>query len=212
MLFQFYFLRVPFPVLAPQCGWYLSLMMKYVSGRQQKDGFCFLILSASSCLFIGELRPLIFRINIERLVLILTILLICFLFSEFFWCASWMQKKDESCFLTQFVCVFWLGRWGHLCQELSINNVILLLWCGPPLSFELVGSDVFLASLSFCEIWSFSFAAFNIFSFFCMLSVFIAIWCEDFFSVPFYFVFSMHLAHWLAYLSLDLRKFLLWLC
>lgn len=97
-------------------------------------------------------------------------------------------------------------------EQCLLISVILLLWCGPLLSFELVGSDVFLAGLPFCEIWSFSFAAFNILSFFCMFNVFITIWCGNFFSAPLYFVFCMHLAHWLAYLSLDLRKFLLRFC
>lgn len=133
MLFQFYFLRVPFPVLAPQCGWYLSLMMKYVSGRQQKDGFCFLILSASSCLFIGELRPLIFRINIERFVLILTILLICFLFSDFF-LMCFLDAKEGWILFSNSICLCLLIRELRPFMSRVINSqcyFVVMMWPSP---------------------------------------------------------------------------------
>ena len=48
----------------------VSLGLKWVSCKQHIDGSCFLIHSVTLCLLIGVLRPLMFRVSIERYELI----------------------------------------------------------------------------------------------------------------------------------------------
>lgn len=60
---------------------HMSLMVKCISWMYQKDGFCFLILSVSLCLFIEEMMPLILRIMSNQCLLfpdIYFVVAVCF--------------------------------------------------------------------------------------------------------------------------------------
>lgn len=63
--------------------------VKYFSWMQQTDRFRFLIQSVNLCLFIGDLRPLIFRITNEQCLLISIILLFWYVFLSSFDLLLW---------------------------------------------------------------------------------------------------------------------------
>ena len=55
-------------------SFYLSLELRCVSWRQNMVGFCFIIHSATLCIFIGEFSPFTFGVIIEIWVLLIAIL------------------------------------------------------------------------------------------------------------------------------------------
>ena len=68
---------------------YVSFALRWVSWRQQIEGFCFFIHSATLCLLTGAFSPLTFKVIIDRYLLIgilnLVFQLILFLLLFFFW-------------------------------------------------------------------------------------------------------------------------------
>ena len=69
----------------------VSFALRWVSGRQQIEGFCFFIQCASQCLLIGAFSPLPFKVIIDRdgLIAILNLLfqlILCFSFLPFLFC------------------------------------------------------------------------------------------------------------------------------
>ena len=49
---------------------YVSFVLRWVSCRQQIEGFCFFIQAATLCLLIGTLSPLTFQVLIDRCLFI----------------------------------------------------------------------------------------------------------------------------------------------
>ena len=73
---------------------YVSFALRWISYRQQIEGFCFFIQSAILCLLIGALSPLTFKVIIDRYVFIAILnlvfqLILCFSFLLFFGGVGW---------------------------------------------------------------------------------------------------------------------------
>ena len=71
---------------------YVSFVLRWVSYRQQIEGFCFFIQSATLCLLIGAFSPLTFKVIVDRYIFtaILNLvfqLILCF--SSFLFWVGW---------------------------------------------------------------------------------------------------------------------------
>ena len=68
----------------PTFSLYVSLALKWVSCKWHIDGSCFFIQSATLCLLVGAFSPLTFKVIIDSYVLIAILLLVSWLFLQFF--------------------------------------------------------------------------------------------------------------------------------